>query len=293
MSKALILGGDTGLLGQALTMVLDKSNWNVETLGRRNGNLLDPQFLQASLEKISPDVVFNAVAWTAVDDAEDHPEEAGILNRTLPHSLARILSKSKTFLVHISTDFVFSGAGYTPHKEEDEPQPTSVYGRTKLEGEKAVLALIPERSCIVRTAWLFGPGRKNFVDTIISACKHRDTIKVVHDQTGSPTYTLDLAHWCRVIAEKRASGIWHAVNSGQASWCELACEAVSLAGASCRVEPIATSEWPQKAKRPVFSVLDNGKLAALIGKPPRPWTQALREYIFSTYLPAQQGEDAC
>ena len=293
MTKALVLGGATGLLGQALTKTLGKRDWDVVTLGRSDGNILDPSFLQANLEKIGPDVVFNAVAWTAVDDAEDHPDEAGLLNRSLPHTLARILATGTAFLVHVSTDFIFGGGEHIPHKEEEEPQPASVYARTKLEGEKAVMATLPERSCIVRTAWLFGPGRNNFVDTIIAACKKRDAIKVVHDQTGSPTYTLDLAQWCAILAEKRATGIWHAVNSGQASWCDLACEAVALAGASCRVEPITSSEWPQKAKRPAFSVLSNGKLASLLGTPPRPWTQALREYIFSTYLPAQDGGEAC
>ncbi|MBE6442364.1 MAG: dTDP-4-dehydrorhamnose reductase [Desulfovibrio desulfuricans] len=293
MAKALVLGGATGLLGQALTRTLAGRGWEVATLGRNDGNLLEPGFLQAALDASHPDVIFNAVAWTAVDDAEDHPDEAGLLNRALPDSLARAVAARTGFLMHFSTDFVFGEGGDTPRREEDEPQPTSIYARTKLEGEQAVTAALPDRSCIVRTAWLFGPGRKNFVDTIIAACRRRDAIRVVHDQVGSPTCTLDLAQWCAVLAEKRAAGVWHAVNSGQASWCELACEAVALAGASCRVEPIESSEWPQKARRPAFSVLANSKLAALLGKPPRPWPQALREYIFSSYVPAGRTEGTC
>ena len=293
MAKALVLGGATGLLGQALTRVLKAREWEVSTLGRENGNLLDMTFLQAAIAGAQADVVFNTVAWTAVDDAEDHKDEACQLNRALPASIARCLKAQGTgFMVQFSTDFIFSGAGETPHKETDLPQPASVYARTKLEGEKAVMEILPDRSCIVRTAWLFGPGRKNFVDTIIAACQRRDSINVVHDQTGSPTYTIDLAHWSIALAEKKATGIWHAVNSGQASWCELACESVSLAGASCRVVPIDSSEWPQKARRPVFSVLDNSKLADFLGKPLRPWPQALRDYIFSEYLPAHTSKGA-
>lgn len=284
MAKALVLGGATGLLGQALVRTLRQRAWEVTTLGRSDGNLLDPQFLQDILDERQADVIFNAVAWTAVDNAEDHPEEAGQLNRGLPDFLARATATRSGFLLHISTDFVFGGSAETPRKEDDTPQPTSVYGRTKLEGEQAVLAALPDRACIVRTAWLFGPGRKNFVDTILAACHKRDAIHVVHDQVGSPTYTLDLALWCALLAEKRATGIWHAVNSGRASWCDLACEAVSLAGESCRVEPIPSSQWPQKARRPAYSVLDNSKLTALLGKPPRAWTQALRDYLFSDYL---------
>ena len=293
MAKALVLGGATGLLGQALARVLKAREWEVSTLGRENGNLLDMTFLQSAIADAQADVVFNTVAWTAVDDAEDHKDEACQLNRALPAAIARCLkAQGAGFMVQYSTDFIFSGAGETPHTETDTPQPASVYARTKLEGEKAVMEILPDRSCIVRTAWLFGPGRKNFVDTIIAACQRRDSINVVHDQTGSPTYTIDLAHWSVTLAEKKATGIWHAVNSGQASWCELACESVSLAGASCRVVPIDSSEWPQKARRPVFSVLDNSKLSELLGKPLRPWPQALRDYIFSEYLPAHTGKGA-
>ena len=218
MAKALVLGGATGLLGQALTRVLKAREWEVATLGRQNGNLLDMAFLQTAIAEAQADVVFNTVAWTAVDDAEDHKEEACQLNRALPASIARCLkAQGAGFLVQFSTDFIFSGAGDTAWKETDTPQPASVYASTKLEGEKAVLETLPDRSCVIRTAWLFGPGRKNFVDTILAACQRRDSINVVHDQTGSPTYTLDLAHWSIALAEKRATGIWHAVNGGQAS----------------------------------------------------------------------------
>ena len=281
MAKALVLGGATGLLGQALVRVLTARGWQVTTLGRGDGNLQDMNFLQERLERAEADAVFNAVAWTQVDDAEDHPEDAMLINRTLPDALARILRNiGSGLLVHYGTDFVFSGSSHRALTEDDAPHPLSVYGKTKLAGEEAVLGDLPDRSLVLRTAWLFGPGRRNFVQTILDACRRRDAISVVHDQNGSPTYTLDLAYWSALLVEAGQTGLWHAANSGRASWCELACEAVSLAGNPCRVEPIPSTEWPQKARRPAFSVLNCDKLANFLGETLRPWPQALRDYLF-------------
>jgi dTDP-4-dehydrorhamnose reductase len=206
------------------------------------------------------------------------------LNRGLVSSLVHSIGGRSIRLVQYSTDFVFDGAKQTPYTVEDAPKPQSVYGMSKLAGEQALGALPPEQYCIVRTAWLFGPGRQNFVSTILDACGKRDSIDVVHDQTGSPTYTRDLAQWSLKLAELEAGGIFHAVNGGQATWCDLACEAVSLAEAQCRVNPINSAQWPQKAKRPHFAVLDTGRLAEL-GIVPRPWPLALREYLYNEYLP--------
>ena len=282
--KALVLGGATGLLGQALVRVLAGRNWQVEILGRTDGCLTDIAFLTQRLASSAADVVFNAVAWTGVDDAEDHPEQARLVNCTLPDVLARILkSIGQGHLVHFSTDFVFSGQRRTPWREEDAPNPVSVYGRTKLAGEQAVLRLLPDRSCVLRTAWLFGPGRKNFVETILHKSRIADTVQVVFDQTGSPTYTLDIAQWSAALAEKRTVGLWHAANSGRANWAELAAEAVALTGGRCRVIPVPSEQWPQKARRPVWSVLDVTKLSNFLEQPPRPWPQALRDYLYSGF----------
>lgn len=290
MAKALVLGGATGLLGQALSRILTERGWSVDTLGRQQGNLLNDAFLAEKLDAVRPDVVFNTVAWTQVDDAEDHVEEARLINRCLPASLACLLqTRPSLFLVHYSTDFIFGGQNRHPLKEEDKPHPQSVYGATKLEGEESVRAALPDRSCVVRTAWLFGHGRGNFVETILNACHRRDEIRVVHDQTGSPSFADDVAlhsaqlaeAWLQKGADSGVPGIWHVANSGEASWCELACEAVQLTSAPCRVIPIASTAWPQKAKRPEYSVLCTDKLAAFLGRHPRPWPQALRAYIFA------------
>lgn len=286
MTSALVLGGQTGLLGQALVRVLTSNGLTVHTLGRKDGDLQNRDFLHAQLEKLQPDILFNTIGYTQVDKAEEDKAEALLWNRTLPDSLGRLVKGSPTHLVHFSTDFVFSGNKRTSYLETDCTKPMSVYGSSKLEGEQALLQLNLPNCCIIRTAWLFGPGRKNFITTILEACRKRDTISVVHDQTGSPTYTPDLAHWSLLLAQQKAAGIFHAANAGTATWCELACEAVTLSERHCRVDPIASSQWPQPAARPAYSVLNTDKLTQATGIKPRPWPQALREYIYAEYLKA-------
>ena len=289
MSKALVLGGKSGLLGQALVKVLNERDWEVQSFGRQDGDLSDPDYVERLLGEANADAVFNSLAWTRVDDAEDHQNEADQANRILPSILAKAMARlGHGFLAHFSTDFVFPGDSTIPYPENAPPDPKNVYGSTKLAGEKAVLAALPERSCVIRTAWLFGPGRKNFITSILDACNKRDMISVVDDQIGSPTYSLDLALWSTTLAEKKAAGIWNGVNSGHASWCEFAAEAVALVRGPCKVEPIPSAQWPQKAIRPPYSVLNNEKLAAVIGKKPRPWPQALRDYIFGYILPDKE-----
>lgn len=288
MQKALVLGGATGLVGQALVEVLHDSGWEVTTAGRAELNINAPNAadaLAAMVDSVEPHWIFNAVAYTQVDKAEEEPEEAVLLNRTFPAMLGRIIKPRSIGLVHFSTDFVFNGKSSVPYKADDPTDPQSVYGRTKRGGEEALLALELESCIIIRTAWLFGSGRKNFVSTILNACKEKRQVNVVHDQVGSPTYTLDLAQYALKLVEAETTGIFHIVNSGQASWCELADEAVRLAQMECMVNPVPSSDYPQKAVRPVYSVLDCKELARVTGISPRPWPQALRDYIFKEFPP--------
>lgn len=251
--KALVLEGCTGLLGQALRHVLLGRGWSVESLERSDGDILDADFLQARLDSCAPDVVFSSLGWNTVDDAEDHPDEVLLYNRTLPHTLACLLkTRGEGHLVHFSSGLVFSGQHGSPWREEDATAPLNVYGKTRLAGEQAVLQTLPERACVVRTGWLFGPGKRNFVDDILNACHRRDSITIVDDRTGSPTYSLDLALWSIMLAERQATGLWHAVNSGQATWCELACEAVGLAGNECAWSPSLRRNGRKKRRvRPI------------------------------------------
>jgi len=221
------------------------------------------------------------VAYTAVDKAEDEPREAASLNKALPAMLGRLCAGRGVGLVHFSTDFVFDGRKNTPYTEEDPVGPACVYGQTKLDGEKALTALGMERLLIARVAWLFGPAKKNFVRTILNLARQRDELGVVHDQIGSPSYTPDLAQYAAALVQSGATGLFHLANAGRASWCELASEAVAAAGLDCRVKPITTQDYPLKAARPAYSVLDTTKFAKASGLAPRPWLQALREYVYA------------
>lgn len=282
--KALVLGGATGMLGQALMEELRQAGWEAVAQGRKDVDLTDGAALADYLEWVHPEVVFNAAAYTQVDKAEDEPDLAMRLNRDLPAALGRLAPRLDFRVIHYSTDFVFDGRNTEPYTLSDEPNPISVYGKTKLAGENALLRSGLPGLLILRTAWLFGPGKQNFVRTILAIAKERGHLGVVHDQIGSPTYTVDLArNTLRLLAVPEAQGIYHVVNSGQASWCELAAEAVSLAGLRCAVNAITTDQYPTRAVRPAYSVLSLQKYIATTNHTPRPWLQALRDYIFQHF----------
>lgn len=279
--RALVLGGKTGLLGQALTKVLKQAEWEVFAPLRGEIDIFSEQELSSFLEKNNISYIFNTIAYTQVEKAEEEQEQAFSLNRNLPHLLAQIAKKQNLYLIHYSTDYVFDGKKHLAYLPEDIPHPLNVYGQSKYEGEKSILKNKDLNFLLIRTAWLFGEGKENFISKILKLAQERQSLKIVHDQIGSPTYTKDLAHYTLKLLDKGAKGIFHIVNSGQASWCELAQEAINCAGLHCKVLPITSQEYPQKALRPSFSVLDTQKFTEITGITPRPWIQALREYLFS------------
>lgn len=281
MKNAVVLGGRTGLLGQSLCMAMTRKGWTVHAPGREDLDLFDRPAVEDYIARAGAQVLFNTVAYTKVDQAEDEPAEASRLNRQLPLILGKAAGAAGVPLVHYSTDFVFSGKKRTPYAPGDQPGPCSVYGRTKLEGERELLALSLPRLIIIRTSWLFGPCKTNFVTRILELAATRPELSVVHDQVGSPSYTPDLAANSLALLESGATGIFHLANAGEASWCELASEAVRGADLPCRIKPIPSSEYPQKACRPAYSVLDLSAFTAATGIVPRPWLQALREFLFS------------
>lgn len=281
MRSAVVLGGKTGLLGQALCMALTRRGWTVHAPGREELDLFDRPAVEAYLGLTGAQAVFNTVAYTKVDQAEHEPAEASRLNRQLPLVLGKAAGAAGAGLVHYSTDFVFSGKKTTPYTVSDQPAPCSVYGQTKLQGERELLALGLPGLLIIRTSWLFGPCKTNFVTRILELAATRPELSVVHDQIGSPTYTPDLAANTLELLERGGTGVFHLANSGQASWCELATEAVRGADLPCRIRPIPSAEYPQTACRPAYSVLDLSAFTAVTGIVPRPWLQALREFLFS------------
>lgn len=279
--KAIILGGKTGLLGQTLTEKLQSQKITTIPLSRNDFDPLNEESLTALLEREEPDLIFNTIAYTMVDQAEDEENNAHRLNTTFPATLGRLAKKHSCKLIHFSTDFVFDGKNDSPYTEIDTTNPQSIYGSTKLAGEEQLLELDYDNILIIRTAWLFGPYKTNFVHKILNFARERESLTIVHDQSGSPTYTPDLAEYTIELLKKEATGIYNVVNSGKASWCELATEAINCSAINCRVDPVPTSAYPTKAMRPPYSVLDTSKLTELTGITPRPWVQALRDYIYN------------
>lgn len=218
-----------------------------------------------------PDAVINCAAYTDVDKAEE--QEA--LALTVNADAASHLAEHAPYLVHVSTDYVFAGDASEPYVESSEPSPRTAYGRTKLAGDRAVLAA-SDRHAVVRTAWLYGAGGKNFVDTILGLAADRDEIKVVADQVGSPTWAGHLAPALLEVAERGGAGVFHATGEGQCSWHDLAVAAVEAAGIACRVLPCTTEEFPRPAPRPPYSVLDTERSD---GVRLPPWREGLHGHL--------------
>lgn len=222
--------------------------------------------------------VIHGAAYTAVDKAEEEEPRAELANAEVPRVLAQACAKRGIPLVHVSTDFVFDGAKREPYTVDDAPRPLSAYGRTKLHGEQHVRALHPA-AAIVRTQWLYGPRGRHFPGTILALAAQRPELKVVNDQIGSPTSTLELAPALWDVLAARASGLFHAACEGRGSWYDFAKTTLELCGKSTPIHPCGTAEFPRPAHRPAFSVLDCSRLAAVRGRTLRPWREALREFL--------------
>ncbi len=226
--------------------------------------------------------IINVAAMTAVDGCETDEYRALEVNALGPKYLAENVARQGGTLLHVSTDYVFPGTDPTPRKETDPVCPINAYGRTKWAGEVFVRALCPKHF-IVRTAWLYGLHGKNFVKTILKKARETGHISVVEDQYGSPTFANDLAEALLQLAQTEQYGTYHCTNAGVCSWFELASAAVDIAGIPCEKEAITTEEYrrrfPQSARRPMYSALDNTKIAGVLGKPLRPWREALEEFI--------------
>jgi dTDP-4-dehydrorhamnose reductase len=235
--------------------------------------------MTAELERLEPTLVVNTAALSDVDGCEIDPEKALRVNRVGPHNLARACRALGAKLVHVSTDYVFDGLKTTPYGEDDPPHPIQVYGASKRDGELAVLSETPE-ALIVRTSFLFGPGRATFVDRVIERARAGEKVRAVLDWVSSPTYTIDLADIIARLIGSGASGIVHASNTGS-------CSKFEFARAACRVaavddppiEPIRLADLPLPAKRPERTPFDLTLLGALLGEPPRSWEDALSAYI--------------
>jgi dTDP-4-dehydrorhamnose reductase len=288
-----VVTGCRGQLGHALEAQLraDPSSEVVAAVDLPEVDVATPEAVERLFAALpsAADVVANAAAFTHVDRCEREPGEAWRANAEAPDLLARACARRGCRLVHVSTDYVFSGEAERPYREEDPPAPRSAYGRSKLEGERRVLGAAPSH-LVVRTSWLFGRGR-NFLAAVLDQAaarrrgESRGALRVVDDQRGRPTWAVDLAAGIRRLVDRRATGLYHVAGGGIASWWDVARFTLDEAGfADLEVERIPTSELRLPAPRPAWSVLDCAKAEAL-GVRMRDWREAVRAYLRSEDSP--------
>jgi dTDP-4-dehydrorhamnose reductase len=290
MAPILVTGG-SGQLARALE---DAATGSLRRVGRPEFDFDHPDSIAATFHAVKPSLVINAAAYTAVDAAEDDSEAAYRANRDGPAALARLCAEAGIPLIHVSTDYVYDGAKGKPYVETDPVAPQGVYGASKLAGEQAVLAS-GAQAIVMRTSWVYAAEGKNFVRTMLNVGKARDRLSVVADQHGCPTTAQDLAVAILAIADRIASsgwkpeygGVFHAAGSGETTWHGLACAAFEEAarhGAKIpEVAPIATADWPTKAKRPADSRLDCSKLHAVFDVRLPQWRTSLARTIDAIY----------
>lgn len=281
MTKSALVTGAKGMLGQDLTAVLRERGWKVAAVDIGELDISDPSQVAriATGEFGRGGWLVNCAAYTAVDQAESESDRSTLVNGLAPGYLAQAAVQSGKRMVHISTDFVFDGAKLSPYVETDPPNPLSAYGRTKLEGEEAVMAHAPD-AIVVRTAWLFGPKGNCFPKAIRNAYESGRELRVVADQTGCPTYTLDLSRVLAELMEKDvAPGIYHAAGPEAMTW-HLFAKMILKAycGKDVPIEPIPTEGWPTPAQRPKYSVMSFEKCRSLGIEPMRPILDALTEF---------------
>lgn len=276
MTRWLVTGAG-GMLGRDIVAAADAAGHEVTALDRQALDIAAADAVRAAIIDNAPDVVVNCAAWTDVDGAEADEAAARRVNGDGPAHLAAACADRPVRVVHLSTDYVFRGDAATPYREDAETDPVSAYGRTKLLGEHAVLEGLPDSGYVLRTAWLYGATGKNFVRTMLRLEQQRDTVDVVDDQTGQPTWSADVAAQVVALVEVGAPpGVYHATSAGQTSWFGFAREIFRLAGADPqRVRPTDTAAMRRPAARPAYSVLDNTRLAACGVPPIRHWRDAL------------------
>lgn len=272
--KVMILGA-TGLLGQAL--MREWSGDEVVGLGVEDVDIRNDEKVRDVVEKIRPEWIVLAAAYTDVDGCESNQELAFSVNRDGAVQVARAAKNAGAKLLFLSSDYVFDGKKTSPYEIGDARNPQSVYGRSKAEAEVQLLEVIPT-CCIVRTAWLFGIGGKCFPDTILRLAATRPVLDVVNDQRGCPTYSADLARAIVQLCRKSANGIVHVTNAGDCSWFEFAREIVKCAGFSTEVRPVSTQQMARPAPRPAYSVMSAKSLAAF-GVVMPTWQDALGRYL--------------
>jgi dTDP-4-dehydrorhamnose reductase len=290
----LLVTGSGGMLGQAIVPCLESRGHSVEALPREELDVTHYSQVLETVENSKPDLVVHCAAFTKVDQAESEPALAYHINGYGTENLAVACNHFNVPMLYISSDYVFDGEQQQPYNPWDATRPLSIYGKSKLAGEKAVQRHLT-RFYIIRTSWLYGPNGKNFVDTILSMAEQgRTPLRVVSDQIGTPTCTLSLSEIIADLILTGRFGVYHASDDGVTNWCEFARAIVGQSGhESVQVLPIETKDMPRPATRPKYSVLDKTTLVNTIGRELPPWEESLNNYLqLRAAIHAQQQEPA-
>ena len=285
--RALIFGG-TGMLGRAVVREARVRGRAALALSRAQADVTDRDRVLYWAETFRPSLVINCAAYTKVDDCETNRDHAFAVNGEAVSVLAEAARRVDARLVQVSTDYVFDGKGDRPYKEDDETAPLSVYGASKLEGERR--ALEHPGSLVVRASWLFGPGGPNFVATMVRLMDEGRTLRVVDDQEGCPTYTPFLARALWDLTDRHAEGIYHYRNREPVTWYRFASEIAQVWNRDAEVVPVTSEEFPRPAPRPAWSVLDVERFEALTGRRVEPWGLGLVDYLATCQRDLQRRE---
>jgi dTDP-4-dehydrorhamnose reductase len=276
--RKVVVFGACGMLGRRLVQEAERRGWRVHGFTRAEADITNPGRIAAILADTRAEAVFNAAAWTDVDGAEQDEAGAMLVNAEGPRMLAEACRDAGSLLVHVSTDYVFSGDASEPYPCDAPIAPINAYGRSKAAGEAAIVRVGEQAGwdgfIIGRTAWLHDTSGRNFVTTIASLARERDHLDVVDDQRGRPTAAPELARQLCSLVDAGARGIFHCCNDGEATWCDLARAVVAATGSGCRIDACGSDRFPRPARRPAYSVLELSRTKAVIGAIPR-WEESI------------------
>jgi dTDP-4-dehydrorhamnose reductase len=276
--RRVIVTGAAGQLGVDMVDCLQRRGWDVYGLSRLELDITDRLDVNRQFDRIKPHAVVHAAAFTNVDRAEIDPELAFLVNAFGTKNVAVAAERYRAKMAYVSTDYVFAGKGIRPYVESDRPAPLNVYGSSKLGGEKYVRN-ITNRYFIVRTSWVYGAQGANFVKTMLRLAREQERVKVVYDQVGSPTYTVDLAERIADLLVTEKYGVYHVSGSGSCSWYEFAKAIYAKAGVNVPVIPVTTDEFPRPARRPNYSVMDHMAMRLEGFAEMRHWKSALDAFL--------------
>ncbi|QWG36130.1 dTDP-4-dehydrorhamnose reductase [Bacillus mycoides] len=275
--KVLVTGAK-GQLGQDVVKLLEEQTWEVFAFGREELNITDEKQVNEKVLLIQPDIIIHTAAYTQVDQAESDEEVAFKVNAEGTKYLAKAAEAVGAKFCYVSTDYVFDGTKNEPYKADDQTNPQTVYGKSKLVGEQYTQEYC-SKNYIVRTSWVFGLYGNNFVKTMLRLAEEKKELGIVHDQVGSPTYTTDLARFIINLVQTDKYGIYHGSNSGVCSWYEFAKEIFEQSNIEIVVNPLTTEDFPRPAARPKYSVLDKGMIEQNGFEPFQDWKKALKDFL--------------